>query len=149
ERRMTEDARMREFLDRAEIQALGARYAQAVDDRDWETVAACFTAGAHTDFSPPRGPGAGDPVLAHSAKLLGEHYTMHFLGAQTVTFEGDTARSTTYAVTYVPTKVDDKPVLMATGLRYLDELVRTDSGWRICRRKARYEWSARAEGLPA
>jgi hypothetical protein len=112
-------------------------------------VAACFTADAYTDFSPLGEPGSVDQFVAYSAKLLGEHYTMHFRGAQTIALDGDTARSTTYAVTYVPITADDKPVLSATGLRYLDELVRTDGGWRFSRREVRYDWRAVADRLPA
>ncbi|MEO8605386.1 MAG: nuclear transport factor 2 family protein, partial [bacterium] len=42
---------LQQIADRIEIDDLLTRYATALDDKDWEQWAACFTPDAHIDYT--------------------------------------------------------------------------------------------------
>jgi ketosteroid isomerase-like protein len=127
------------LLDRQAIRDLVTRYACAVDRRDFETVAACFTPDAETDYTFFKGPIA-EVLEKIRAGVGGFAMTMHVLGNHLAEVRGDTATSETYAVCYHrrPGVADGAQLVVA--MRYLDDLVRTPAGWRIKRRHATVEW---------
>ena len=128
-----------ELADRQAIRDLVTRYACAVDRRDFDTVASCFTPDAETDYTYFAGP-IGDVLEKIRAGVSGFAMTMHVLGNHLAEVRGDTATSETYAVCYHRrTGVPDGAQLVV-AMRYLDELVRTSTGWRIQRRRATVEW---------
>ena len=67
--------------------------------------------------------------LAHS----GAGHTLHRLTNQTITLDGDRAEARAY-VDGLIMAADNKSGVNAIGY-YDDEFVRTDSGWRIARRR--------------
>jgi ketosteroid isomerase-like protein len=133
------DAAVGELLDRAAIRDVLARYAHAVDRRDLAGVAACFTADAAYEGS--LGEGSIEVALRALRERMAQYAsTMHFLGNQLIELSGDTATSETYAIAYHQLQVGDGRRNMAVGVRYLDTLARTPSGWLICRREVKLEW---------
>ena len=85
-----EDAAIGELRDRAAIRDLLMRYGHAVDRRDFERVAACFTPDASYDGS------LGDGDIATALAALRERMarfesTMHFMSTQVIELAGDTA----------------------------------------------------------
>ncbi len=74
--------------------------------------------------------------------------TMHFISNSTVDLEGDAARSRTYVINPMGFPKEDGSLhIFTVGAYYVDELVRTDDGWRIAKR---FEEQAYLEGsLPA
>jgi ketosteroid isomerase-like protein len=138
---MTTDdtARLAMLLDRHAIRDLVTRYACAVDRRDFDAVAACFTPDAETDYTYFRGPIA--VVLEKiRAGVNGFAMTMHVLGNHLAEVRGDEATSETYAVCYHRRPGVPDGAQLVVAMRYLDELVRTTDGWRIRRRHATVEW---------
>jgi hypothetical protein len=53
---------------------------------------------------------------------------MHAPGSQAITVDGDRATADTFLVSYF---VPDQGPILVRGLRYLEDLVRTEDGWRI------------------
>lgn len=131
-----DDAALRRLLDRAAIQDVLLRYARGVDRRDIDLVASCFTPDAAYDGALARGTIA-DALAALRVAVTRYTSTLHVLANQLIEIDGDTARSETYALAHhcLP-----DGALRIVALRYLDELVRHDDGWRICRRTAQREW---------
>lgn len=78
------------------IHAAMARYAEALDARDWPALDSVFTEGVAVDH------GGGEPLLGRAA-LIGMIRsclddcgpTQHLIGPSRVTAEGDVAQSTT------------------------------------------------------
>jgi len=130
------------LLDRQAIRDLVTRYACAVDRRDFDAVAACFTPDADTDYTFFEGP-IGAVLEKIRAGVGGFAMTMHVLGNHLAEVHGDEATSETYAVCYHrrPDTVEGADLVVA--MRYLDDLVRTSDGWRIRRRRATVEWQHR------
>lgn len=130
---MTEDAVARLVTDRAAIRDLVARYAIAVDRKDWAAVRACFTADATCDYVWFRGDVA--TVVGHIERGLARfERTMHLVGTHLAEVSGDAAAAETYALCHHRLRTADGAVDRVVGLRYLDALVRTPDGWRIRRR---------------
>ncbi|HLK11283.1 MAG TPA: nuclear transport factor 2 family protein [Candidatus Binatia bacterium] len=128
-------AELRFLLDRAAIHDLLVAYARAVDGRDWEGVAACFTPDAECDYHFFRGTTA--EVVALIRDGLGRfESTMHFLGNQWIALDGDRAQVETYAIAYHRRAGRDLTVAM----RYHDGVVRRGDGWRIARRRLEVVW---------
>jgi ketosteroid isomerase-like protein len=123
--------------DREAVRDLAHAYAMAVDRKDLAGVAACFTPDCAYEGSLGHGTIAG--ALQTLARAF-ERYdrTMHCVSTQRVEVDGDVARSEAYCVAY---HVRPDGGHLTTGVRYLDELVRTSAGWRICRRTVRTEWT--------
>ncbi len=141
------DDAVRQLLDRNAIRELIARYAHSVDRRDLDGVAACFTADAA--YRGSLGQGSIDVALAALRERMAQYTsTMHFIGNQLVDLSGDRATSETYAIAYHQMQREDGRRNMAVGVRYLDDLLRTEDGWRICRREVKLEWQRFDELVP-
>ncbi|WP_019930534.1 nuclear transport factor 2 family protein [Nocardia sp. BMG111209] len=126
-----------EISDRLEIQELMARYAHAVDSRQWDLLDDIFTADAYIDYSATGG-AAGDP--AATKKFLAEVLPnflayQHLIGNAIITVAGDTA--TARSMCHNPMVMSDgkggQQVLL-NGIWYVDEYVRADGRWRLRRR---------------
>jgi hypothetical protein len=116
--------------DRDEIVEALAEIAAALDDRDWGTVRARFTADTHAYGV--HGPDALVEQL--QAHLGGVGPTQHLLGNHRVSVNGDGARSLTYGrIHHVGAGPMAGSSYECLG-EYDDEWVRTSAGWRICRR---------------
>jgi ketosteroid isomerase-like protein len=128
-----------ELVDRQAIRDLVTRYACAVDRRDFDTVAACFTDDAETDYTFFAGP-ITEVLQKIRAGVSGFAMTMHVLGNHLAELRGNSATSETYAVCYHRRPGVPDGAQLVVAMRYLDDLVRTSSGWRIRRRRATVEW---------
>lgn len=127
---------LQEMSDRLEIQDLLARYAQAIDRRDWDALDDLFTPGARIDYT-AMGGAAGD--LGEIKIFLAEAMPMfevfqHLVGSSVVDIDGDTATARTICHNPMVLHGGQDPHLMVCGLWYLDMLVRTPAGWRISER---------------
>jgi 3-phenylpropionate/cinnamic acid dioxygenase small subunit len=130
---MSADARQ----DREEIEQLLYRYAWMVDRREWQLMDEVFAEGATVDYTSTGGQkGAYRETLGWLARAL-EPWpaNLHFITNLQVEIDGDRARSRCYFLAPMGRPVPDgsQQVITTAGL-YLDELVRTPSGWRIAKR---------------
>lgn len=141
----TLEERIRRLEDRAELGELVARYALAVDDRDYPCIARLFTQDCV--FGNVKGVARGRAsVEAYYRERLGEFGpTYHIPHMQTLDFLGlDEARGTVMAhaelaiggVTYV------------VALRYLDRYRREEGCWRFQERQVRQLYAMPLSELP-
>jgi hypothetical protein len=133
---------LRALLDRRAVQDVPLTYARGIDRRDWDLVRGCFTEDCTIDGS--RGSGTVDEYLTMLRPGV-ERYptTMHFMGNQLATVDGDEGHVETYAVAYhwaaaQAGAADDTNLIV--GVRYHDDCVRTPVGWRIRRRWVSPDW---------
>jgi ketosteroid isomerase-like protein len=130
---------VRELQDRAAIHDLLLRYAHAVDRRDLEQVASCFTPDAAYQGS--LGEGTIQVALSALSERMGRYRTTtHLLANQLVEIRGDMARSETYAPVYHRLDEDLGAHDLIVAVRYLDDLQRSSDGWLICKRVTKMEW---------
>ena len=85
----------REISDRLEIDDLLTRYATAVDAKDWDLYASCFTADAFIDYTAA---GGIKGTLPEVKKWLSEvmalfPVTQHLVGNRVIAVDGDRATS--------------------------------------------------------
>jgi uncharacterized protein (TIGR02246 family) len=131
--------------DRLALQELVARYARAVDRRDYAAFSALFTADGVLH-------GPGYAMRAHGEIEKGirliERYesTQHCVHQQLVDVRGDTATGETYCVARHVYSRDGIARKLDMGIRYLDEYVRSDREWRFVRRELVLDWT---QDLPA
>ncbi len=128
-----------DLRDRAAIHDVVVGYFFAVDRRDWDAVGACFTPDAQLDYSVFRG-GVTDVVGAIASGLSQFERTMHFGGNVLIELRGDEAHCQSYAICHHRLQRDGATWDRVCGLRYVDDLVRHDGGWRIHRRIAEFVW---------
>ena len=135
-----------EAVDRARIADLLARYCRALDDHEWDTVAACFLADAV--FSHPGGAAEGAAAIVAPARAALTPLTasQHLLGTVVIDLDGDRAAATSYfQAQHVRDGAGgdggDGDTYLIAGT-YHDDLVRTEGGWRIERRHQTYTWRA-------
>lgn len=129
---------LQEISDRIEIQDLLTRYALAIDTKDWALLDTCFLPDADVDYTATGGTAGKYPeVRAWLAKALAPFpITVHYLSNTTVKLEGDRAATRTYVWNPMGFKKPDGTLHWFTvGAYYVDELVRTEQGWRIARRR--------------
>lgn len=142
------ERRVQAIEDRLAIEDVIIRYATAVDSKDDELLASCFTDDATASFAGvPAGPG-GAAIVAFLASLRGAPVigSMHRFGNVVVTLHGDEADVTSRAVVY---GVRGEPLqLRMRSITYQDRFVRTASGWRIARRVHAPAWEGAAENVP-
>ncbi len=140
---------LRELSDRLEIDDLLTRYANALDDRDWERWAACFTADARIDYTAAGGiQGSLPEVRAWLEEVMpGFKMTQHLVTNKEIRLDGDTA--TCRSCLFNPMGVadgDGMMVFLECGT-YRDRLVRTADGWRIAERVEQPTFSTRRNRL--
>jgi 3-phenylpropionate/cinnamic acid dioxygenase small subunit len=119
---------------RQDVADVLVRYATGIDRRDWALFRTCFTGDCEADY--------GEIGVWHGADAItvwmeqahaGCGHTMHRITNQAISADGDgvVARSYVDAIVMAP---DNRSGTRAVGY-YDDELVRTDDGWRIARRR--------------
>jgi hypothetical protein len=133
------EANVRWLRDVELIKQLVQRYAHGVDSLDFDLVrsvfhADCVVAGTLED-------GPLEPYLEGIQEGLQQwHATMHFMGNQYVSVEGDEGHVESWSVAY-HMEADDSPLDdLRLGLRYQDDVVRVESGWKIIRRNVIKQW---------
>jgi hypothetical protein len=144
------------MADLDDLRALAQRYSRAVDARDIDAVA---------DLFDPEGTGDGARGSSTVPEYLGQlrdaprvfEQSMHVLGDPLITFESgsDHAALDTYAIVYQLGRVGgdgsggarsdgsdgSDGSDMVLGIRYLDDVIRTGTTWRIHHRQAIILWS--------
>jgi hypothetical protein len=132
------------LIDRLEIQDLLTRYCKAIDTKDWSLLDTCFVPDAHVDYTSSGGvAGAYPEVRAWLAQVLPNFpMSQHTIGNFDVSIDGDRASSKVHF--YNPMgrpKADGTLSLFWIGGFYVDELVRTQDGWRIAKRIEQQAWA--------
>lgn len=119
--------------DRQEISDVLVRYATGIDTRDWPLFRTVFTDDCELDYGEIgtwRGVDAVVEFMTAAHEMAG--YTLHRITNQAATVDGDTATARAYIDALIMSQ-DNTSGVSAAGF-YDDELVRTDTGWRILRR---------------
>ncbi|MCU1395006.1 MAG: hypothetical protein JWM34_3434 [Ilumatobacteraceae bacterium] len=113
------------MTDRDEITEVLARYARALDARDFAAVGRCFTADAQATFSGVVLPPGRDAIVAHVSGLADLAASTHLLGLPVIELDADGvfADVETAAVAHLVTDAEHGPV-RTRGLRYRDRFVR-------------------------
>jgi hypothetical protein len=136
---MTNDleSRIRRLEDRTQIIERVTQYAIAVDRRDWEMFAGCFTDPVHVDFS-ELGSSAGEFARADFVNtvripLSGFTATQHISPNHVVEFDEDDpdraiCHSYMYAQHYLEGSTDGDFYLLRGS--YTNHMLRTPDGWR-------------------
>ncbi len=125
---------MTEREDRQDIADVLVRYATGIDRRDWSLFRTVFTDDCELDYGEI---GAWQGVDAVTEFMQQAHamagHTMHRLTNQVIIVDGDTAQARTYVDALIMMG-DNKSGVNGIGY-YDDDIVRTDTGWRIARRR--------------
>ena len=119
---------------RLDVTDVLTRYATAIDRRDWALLRSCFTEDLDADYGPIgtwRGPDEITDWMRRAHEPCG--HTLHRITNVTVTPHdgGVTARSYVDALVML---AGNRSGTRGVGV-YDDELVATDDGWRIARRR--------------
>jgi len=140
---------LQQIADRIEIDDLLTRYATALDAKDWDLFASCFTPDAFIDYTGAGGiKGALPEVRQWLAQVMaGFPMTQHLVTNRAIQIHGDTA--TCRSCLFNPMGVPDDGGLMVflEGGYYRDQLVRTADGWRIAERIEEPTFSTRLHRL--
>ncbi len=107
------------------------RYATAIDSRDWNLFRSCFTEDCKLDYGEL---GRWENREAVTRFMMASHSgpSLHRLGNFTITIEGKRAN----ARSYIDVLVYGPGFFGAHSVGYYDdELVCTDQGWKIARRR--------------
>ena len=140
---------VQEIADRLEIDDLLTRYATAVDTKDWDLYANCFTPDAFIDYTAAGGiKGTLPEVRRWLAEVLPAFpMTQHIVTNRAIVISGDTA--TCRSCFFNPMGLPDGASLMLffDGGYYNDKLVRTADGWRIAERVEETSYTTRLHRL--
>lgn len=127
--------------DRFALADLAARYAVAVDTREFSRLHDVFLADGVLDTG--RGVREGiDQVLDAMQGLHRYRATQHVVGQQLLEPDGDAVRGITYCTAH-HLSVDDATDARqdkVMHIRYHDRFVRHDDGWRIAARRLELVW---------
>jgi hypothetical protein len=137
---MEDAARLRELLDRQDIEDVVLGYCRGIDRMDRELVRACYHPDAVDDHGSFRG--GVDEFLEWVFRLLGRYsQTMHFVGNLLVEVVGEKAAVESYGIAFHRSPEEKPHLNLMTGFRYLDRFAKRDGEWRIEERRAVTEWA--------
>lgn len=125
---------MTEREDRQDITDVLVRYATGIDRRDWPLFRTVFTDDCELDYGEIgtwSGVDAVTDFMEQSHATAG--HTMHRMTNHVITVDGDRAEARTY-VDGLILFGDNTSGAHAVGI-YDDDVVRTEGGWRIARRR--------------
>lgn len=134
------------LLDRAEIHDVLVRYAEAIDQRDFDALRSCFTPDVVPEYvGIDLEPGA-DAVVEYIRTGIEDFASSVHLVGNVVVEDGDgTIVSQSRAIAYlVRPGADGELRMFVRGVRYDDEWVRADGRLLISRRRHQAEWSVEA-----
>lgn len=120
--------------DQQQISDVLIRYATGIDRRDWELFRTVFADDCELDYGEIgswRGVDAVVEFMVAAHDMAG--HTLHRITNQVVAVDGDTATARAYVDALIMSQ-DNSSGVNAAGF-YDDDLVRTDAGWRIVRRR--------------
>ena len=136
---------LQELSDRLEINELLARYARAVDRKDWDLYREVFTPEAEIDYTSAGGvSGDTDTQATWLAEALAQFPATQHLIANTIIAFADDDNATVEAVFHNPMVMPDKSAWV-TGGWYHHDVRRTADGWRSVKL---VEESAYFSGMP-
>ena len=137
---------MQEMSDRIEIQDLIARYAHAIDDRDFAALDRVFTPDAVIDYTDLGGAkGTLQETKAYLEEAMPRFPAFQHLSATSrIDLDGDRASARTILFNPMVMDHEGEQRVFFIGLWYCDELVRTAAGWRISQRREEKCWSYNA-----
>jgi 3-phenylpropionate/cinnamic acid dioxygenase small subunit len=119
---------------RQDIADVLVRYATGIDRRDWARFRSCFTENCRAEYGDI---GVWDGVDAITQFMIDTHagmvHTLHRITNIAVEVAGDAATARSY-VDALLVLADETVEINATGF-YDDELIRSDAGWQIARRR--------------
>jgi ketosteroid isomerase-like protein len=126
--------------DRQQIEDVMYRYGRAIDRRDWELLASCFTADVRADYGVIGASMDGVEVLVAATRQMveGMTATQHLIASPLVTVDGDEADGAFYAVA---THVLETGRKISVGGSYENRFRRSAEGWRISLHAVRPVWS--------
>lgn len=131
-----------DLADHEAIRELWMRYARGVDGRDLDLVASCFLQDAAYEGALGRG-GVADALRTLAGAFTRYEHTQHLLDTQSIEVSGDRATSDTHAIAYHVLAGSGGRDQYTVAVRYRDDLVRGNDGWRIARRKVTRDWERR------
>ncbi|MBT3373006.1 MAG: nuclear transport factor 2 family protein [Rhodospirillaceae bacterium] len=141
----TTDAKVQLLLDREDISQVLYRYATAIDTRDWELLASCFTEDLEADFRSFGGrevvKGRDTWMKAITSTIQGLDATQHLTANHVHTVDGDSATLVAYlqALHRLDTARSDPEYTV--GGYYTCEMVRGDDAkWRMRRYALAVTW---------
>jgi len=143
---------LQEIADRIEIEDLLTRYATAVDAKDWDLYATCFTPDAFIDYTAAGGIKGQLPEVKQWLAQVMPLFPMsqHIVTNCTVVLDGDTARCRSYLFNPMGLREgDDGLMLFFDGGYYHDKLVRTEGGWLIAERVEETAYTTRRHRIAA
>jgi ketosteroid isomerase-like protein len=125
---------LEELLAEREIYRAIVRFARAMDERDWDALAALTTADVSADLGtgPLRGTQQIIQVIRSYLDACGP--TQHLLGNVLIDVDGDSATSRCYVSDMHLGAGDAEGLTFSTLGDYHDRWRREDGGWRMCHR---------------
>jgi hypothetical protein len=135
--------------DRWAISDVVTRYFVAIDRRNWAVLRTCFTEDVEGVYEGVRVAGGidrlmrfltGESEISFPVEITNLRLSMHFAGNHLCNVDGDRASAQTYALAHLVDEPDSGPRMRTRGLRYVDDLVRVDGRWLICRREHILDW---------
>ncbi len=127
-----------ELSDRLEINDLFVRYAYCIDTGDFDGLDDVFSADAVIDYTATGGPRGTLPEIKEflTKAMALFRSSQHMISNSAVVLNGDTAEARTMCHNPMELRVPagTPSQVLFCGFWYLDELVRTEGGWRIRRR---------------
>jgi hypothetical protein len=130
------------LADRQAVVDLGVRYTMALDSRDWPLLRSCFVDEATVVYEGlAECDGVDAVVRVCRAALEPLDASQHMVTNFVVTLDADRATMTSYVhAQHVRADAPGGTTYVVAG-RYEDELVRTEGGWRIARRRFSPVWT--------
>lgn len=103
-----------------------SRYAIAIDDRDWDALAALFAPDARVRTAHGGGQGRDEVVAYYGSRLTNYGVTFHYTHGQVIQFTDD---DEAIGQVQAHAELDVDGTSFYNGLRYLDHYVRRDGRW--------------------
>jgi ketosteroid isomerase-like protein len=131
------------------VRSVLERYFNAVDRRDFDLLAHCFTPHVVFEFNLDTKivVHGRDALVARMSAMPRPAASSHALSNTVILIDGEEARAVTFAVVHAVLAVEGGGRILVRGIRYDDRLVRAGESWRIAERQHNPLWQYEAAAV--
>lgn len=124
-----------EMIAKDAIREVISCYFYGLDSRDFDLLKRCFTSDSKCEYDGGKKILIGKEDIAEGLRGITQFkYSHHIIGSMMIDIKDNNAKADTYCIVFLNRESEDDNRVIIRGLRYIDELIKKEDGWKIIHR---------------
>lgn len=138
-----------ETIEKDAIRDLISRYFYCLDSRNFELLQTCFTKDSKGEYDGGRKLFFGiEDIIDGLRGITQFKHSHHIIGSMMIEIKNMHAKTDTFCIAFLNRGDLNENRTIIRGLRYIDELIKTEDGWKISHRFHIPLWQCEVNSTP-